>query len=131
LLQWLKNVLLLYFFTQKSKKGKNRITEYTKNKIHSKSSRGWRPTPLDSAYFWSCIFILRHFLKKSDTPYEKGMFVVDIHFPLHYPLAKPIVKFVTNIYHLNFKADMPIANFGQDWKHHFTIVDGMFLVLRI
>lgn len=35
------------------------------------------------------------------TPYEGGLFFIDMNFPSNYPLAPPKVKFMTKIYHCN------------------------------
>uniref|UniRef100_A0A7S2WUS3 E2 ubiquitin-conjugating enzyme n=1 Tax=Rhizochromulina marina TaxID=1034831 RepID=A0A7S2WUS3_9STRA len=37
------------------------------------------------------------------TPYEEGLFEVDIVFPTEYPFKAPQVKFITSIYHPNIK----------------------------
>eukprot|EP00764_Aduncisulcus_paluster_P004844 gnl/Carplike_NY0171/1801_a2438_1040.p1 GENE.gnl/Carplike_NY0171/1801_a2438_1040~~gnl/Carplike_NY0171/1801_a2438_1040.p1 ORF type:complete len:160 (-),score=27.33 gnl/Carplike_NY0171/1801_a2438_1040:49-504(-) len=36
-----------------------------------------------------------------DTPYEGGLFFLDIRFPSEYPYKPPNIKFVTKIYHPN------------------------------
>ena len=37
----------------------------------------------------------------SDTPYENGIFHLNIVFPENYPFQPPKVKFITKIYHCN------------------------------
>ncbi|CAF1416467.1 unnamed protein product [Adineta steineri] len=39
-----------------------------------------------------------------DTPYENGVFALDMRFPANYPLNPPIVKFKTKIYHPNISS---------------------------
>lgn len=41
----------------------------------------------------------------SGTPYEGGIFIVNITFPPNYPFLPPDVKFATKIYHPNIKPD--------------------------
>lgn len=36
-----------------------------------------------------------------DTPYEGGIFKLDIKFPANYPFCPPIIKFVTKVFHPN------------------------------
>ena len=36
-----------------------------------------------------------------DTPYENGVFVIDIQIPEQYPLQPPVVRFETTIFHPN------------------------------
>merc|ERR1719263_2179264 len=40
-----------------------------------------------------------------DTPYQDGIFTIDIVFPPEYPFKAPKVKFETKIYHPNVKTD--------------------------
>merc|ERR1719453_91615 len=41
----------------------------------------------------------------AESPYEGGMFEIDIAFPSEYPFKAPKVKFNTQIYHPNIKKD--------------------------
>ncbi|PKY59170.1 ubiquitin-conjugating enzyme [Rhizophagus irregularis] len=36
-----------------------------------------------------------------DTPYEGGVFLLDVNIPTDYPMCPPMVKFITKIYHPN------------------------------
>ena len=52
------------------------------------------------------------------TPYEGGVFKVDVKFPPTYPFAFPEVRFLTRIYHPNVKEDGEICRemIGEkDW----------------
>jgi ubiquitin-conjugating enzyme E2 D/E len=40
-----------------------------------------------------------------DTPYEGGIYNLDILFPKEYPFKKPIIKFTTKIYHCNIRQE--------------------------
>ena len=44
-----------------------------------------------------------------DTPYEGGIFFLDIDLPERYPFEAPQIKFTTPIYHCNIRADGQIC----------------------
>ena len=54
----------------------------------------------DNIYCWeSCI------IGPVDTPYEGGLFILNISFPQDYPFKPPQIKFVTKIYHCNIDSN--------------------------
>ena len=50
----------------------------------------------DNMYVWDAFIY-----GKKNTPYEGGIFKLNIEFPNNYPFSPPIITFVTKIYHCN------------------------------
>lgn len=57
-----------------------------------------------------------------DTPFEGGIFLLSINFPINYPFSPPEVKFQTKIYHPNVSKDgqIDINILGEQWTPVLT-----------
>ena len=57
------------------------------------------------------------------SPYEGGVFFLDIHFPTDYPFKPPKCTFTTRVYHPNINSNggICISIFKTDWSPALTI----------
>lgn len=57
------------------------------------------------------------------SPYEGGLFKLEIRFPVNYPFKAPAVTFLTKVYHPNINADggICISTLKDDWVPSLTI----------
>jgi ubiquitin-conjugating enzyme (huntingtin interacting protein 2) len=59
-----------------------------------------------------------------DSPYENGVFTVDIHIPLEYPFKPPKMKFDTRVWHPNVSSQtgaICLDILGKEWSPALTI----------
>jgi ubiquitin-conjugating enzyme E2 D/E len=95
-----------------------RITiEY--NEIIKDAFDGYTASPLnDNLFNWQA-----KILGPEDSPYEGGIFYLDIHFPKDYPFKPPKINFTTRIYHPNINANGGICLdiLKDQWSPALTI----------
>ena len=63
------------------------------------------------------------FIGPKGTPYEKGLFVLDIKIPNNYPFMPPSIRFKTKIFHLNVhsRGRVSLEVLHDKWYVAFTI----------
>ena len=58
-----------------------------------------------------------------DSPYEGGIFFLNIHFPTDYPFKPPKINFITRIYHPNINSNgmINLDILNDQWSPALTI----------
>ncbi|CDI97170.1 ubiquitin conjugating enzyme E2 D2 [Echinococcus multilocularis] len=66
---------------------------------------------------------LTRILLQSDSPFEGGVFFLDIHFPTDYPFKPPKITFTTRIYHpnINSNGNICLDILRNQWSPALTI----------
>jgi ubiquitin-conjugating enzyme E2 D/E len=87
-----------------------------------------QPTSIDNLFEWSAIII-----GPKDTPYEGGIFNLEIKFPAEYPFRPPKIKFITPIYHpnINKSGDICIDFLRDQWTSTLTIRTSLLSICSI
>jgi len=82
----------------------------------------------DNIYKWKI-----NIVGPEKTPYEKGLFQLDIDVPNEYPFKPPKVKFATKIYHPNVKSDGGVCHemLNDGWSPQLKISEVLLMVNQI
>ena len=69
--------------------------------------------PIDESDMFKWMLIIKG---PKDTPYESGIFKIEIEFPKDYPFKPPSIHFITKIFHMNIHSD------GEICRHSFNFI---------
>ena len=77
-----------------------------------------QPVECENLFEWSAVII-----GPKDTPYENGIFKLEVKFPSEYPFRPPKIKFITKIYHpnINIRGDICLDILRDKWSPALTI----------
>ena len=72
----------------------------------------------DDIYHWQATI-----MGPTETPYENGIFFLNIHFPADYPFKPPKINFITKIYHCNIgnSGSICLDILKEKWSPALTI----------
>jgi len=76
------------------------------------------PVDDNNIYYWNATI-----LGPKDTPYENGIFILEINFPKEYPFKPPKISFKTKIYHpnINSAGSICLDILNNNWSPALTI----------
>eukprot|EP01120_Amphizonella_sp_Union-15-10_P007912 TRINITY_DN273_c0_g1_i1.p1 TRINITY_DN273_c0_g1~~TRINITY_DN273_c0_g1_i1.p1 ORF type:complete len:153 (+),score=33.84 TRINITY_DN273_c0_g1_i1:66-524(+) len=88
----------------------------------------WATTSLidNNLHKWKCTL-----LGPEKTPYEKGLFVIEMEMPPEYPFKPPTVKFLTKTYHPNIQqkdGQICAEILGKSWSPQIKINEVLLTV---
>ena len=85
------------------------------------------PISDDNWFHWEAII-----LGSLNTPYQGGVFFLNVHFPYDYPFSPPKIRFTTRIYHPNINSigNIGLNILGSEWGPYLTIGKILFSFLH-
>ena len=94
-----------------------------------KDLKQWKEDPLDCAQVttnpndykkWDVMYF-----GPEETPYENGVFAIEVKFPNDFPFKPPDLKFMTPIYHVNVsrKGKVCLAQILDEWNPQYTMLE--------
>ena len=86
------------------------------------------PITNNNLYHWEGTII-----GPDDTPYEDGIFLLDIYFPKEYPFKAPKIEFKTKIYHpnINSQGQICLDILKNEWSPALTIVKVLLSIISL